>query len=410
MATGTNIQTTSSSDISTTMQTYYDKRLLQNMKPKLVHQAHGQKRQIPKGTGKTVQFRKWTPFPAITDALNEGVTPTSQTLIQTEVTATVTQHGGYVEGSDLLNLTAIDPVLDETTELMGDQGGLSIDTIVRDVMAATTNVQYANSKTSRDQLERTDKLDTTEIRKAVRTLKNNKAKPFMRNGRPFYYAIVDPDSTYDLQDDTKWLAVSEYQKGENIENGEIGKLFGCVFIETTNAKKYENDGDLSEGSANLTAASLSTLTVTLDEVLTSDDATALAGRTVIVKDISADPDVWEVVEIDSAAAGTAGTATITLTEAPSFTIAAGDIFYPDGAGADGDDISATLVFGKEAYGVIDVANENSGNVRNIIKPKGSAGATDPLDQRWTSGWKVEAFVSKILQPAWIVKIEHGYSR
>lgn len=408
MAIGTNVQTTASEGISTSMQTYYNKRLIQNMKPKLVHQRFGQKKQIPKNGGKVVQFRKWSPFPALTSALTEGVTPTGQSLTQTEITATLEQYGGYVEGTDLLDLTAIDPALDDATELLGDQGGLSIDHVVRDVMAATTSVQYANSKTSRDQLLRTDKLTTTEVRKAVRTLKKNKAKAFMRNGRPFFYAIVDEDSAYDLQDDAKWLAVAEYQQAEKIENGEIGKLYGCVFIETTEAKKY-NAEDLSGASASLTVASISSTTITIDEALSASEATALADRTIIVYDTSGE--VWETVEVSEAAAGAAGSATITVDAVPSgFTVADGDVLYPGEAGAAGDEISATLVFGKEAYGVIDVANENSGNVRNIIKPKGSGGATDPLDQRWTSAWKVEAMVAKILQPAWIVKVEHGYSR
>lgn len=67
------IQTTNL--LSTSMQTYYDKRLVQNMKPRLVHQSYGQKRQIPRNGGKTVNFRKFSPFAAATDPLTEGVTP-----------------------------------------------------------------------------------------------------------------------------------------------------------------------------------------------------------------------------------------------------------------------------------------------------------------------------------------------
>ena len=53
--------------------------------------------------------------------------------------------------------------------------------------------------------------------------------------------------------------------------------------------------------------------------------------------------------------------------------------------------------------------ENSSNVKSIIKPAGSAGSSDPLDQISTVGWKVEAFTAKILQQSWMVRIESGFS-
>ena len=399
------IQTTDS--LSTSMQTYYDKRLVQNMKPRLVHQSYGQKRQIPKNGGKTVNFRKFSPFAAATDPLTEGVTPDGQDLEITAVNAELEQYGEYVMGSDLLDLTAVDPVLDETTELLGDQAGLSVDHIVRDVICKGTNVQYANGKATRDQLLVTDKLTTIEIRKAVRTLKNNKAKPFIRNGKPYYYAIIDPDTAYDLMDDERWQNVADYQQGEKVENGEIGKLFGCIFVESTEAKKL-TAADLSESNRNLTVASYDALTVTLSEALSPTDADSLAERTILLKDMSANPVVWEAVTVASANSGEAGSATIVLDSAPSFTPEADDLIYPGEAGVDGLTVNGTLVFGKDAYGVVDI--EGEGTVKNIIKPKGSAGTTDPLDQRWTSGWKVEGFAAAILQPAWIVRIEHGFSQ
>jgi len=408
------IQTTGS--LSASMQTYYDKRLIQNMKPRLVHQSYGQKRQIPRNGGKTVNFRKFSPFPAATEPLTEGVTPDGQDLEITSVTVELAQYGEYVMGSDLLDLTAVDPVLDETTELLGDQAGLSVDHIVRDVICRGTNVQYANGKATRDQLQAADKLTTTEIRKAVRTLKNNNAKPFIRNGKPYYYAIIDPDTAYDLMDDERWQNVADYQQGEKVENGEIGKLFGCIFVESTEAKKF-----VAEDLILSTNGSKRTLTVTdsngwdsverkltIQEKLTAGEAECLIGREILVK--------GEHAVIADAAAGEANSAFLILQgndTNPPLSNAASDNYdraaiYPGEAGAEGITVNGTLVFGKDAYGVVDI--EGEGTVKNIIKPKGSAGTTDPLDQRWTSGWKVEGFAAATLQPAWIVRIEHGFSQ
>lgn len=75
-----------------------------------------------------------------------------------------------------------------------------------------------------------------------------------------------------------------------------------------------------------------------------------------------------------------------------------------GAGAASIDVYATLILGANAYGIVDVAD--SQNARMIYKGLGSAGSADPLDQRQTLGWK-EYFITKILNDAFMVRIEHA---
>lgn len=308
--------TTGSAGLSPSMQTYYDKKLIKDMKPKLVHCNYGQKRPIPRNAGKTVKFRKYTPFEAATTPLTEGVTPDGHAITQTEISASVAQYGDYVRVTDLLDMTAVDPVISDSVELNADQAALTLDTVVREVMCAGTNVMYANG-TSRADVAAGNILTTTLIRKAVRTLKKAKARPFYRNGKPYFYAIVGPDTVYDLQSDENWLKVSQYQQAEKIENGEIGKLFGVVFIETTESKIFAT------------------------------------------------------------------------------------------AGAPKADVACTLMFGADAYGLIDIAG--SGAAKTIVKTFQSGGTEDPLEQRSTIAWKVPAFCAKILQQTWMLRIEHGIS-
>ncbi len=75
----------------------------------------------------------------------------------------------------------------------------------------------------------------------------------------------------------------------------------------------------------------------------------------------------------------------------------------EGAGAAGIDVHATLIMGRDFYGVTRISGEA---MRNIVKPLGSAGTADPLDQRATSGWKA-TFVAKILNDDFGVRIEHA---
>jgi len=72
-----------------------------------------------------------------------------------------------------------------------------------------------------------------------------------------------------------------------------------------------------------------------------------------------------------------------------------------GLGAGSIDVYCTLVFGANAYGISRVSGEA---MKNIVKPLGSAGSADPLDQRATSGWKA-TFVAKILNEDFIQRIE-----
>lgn len=74
-----------------------------------------------------------------------------------------------------------------------------------------------------------------------------------------------------------------------------------------------------------------------------------------------------------------------------------------GAGSGGADVYRTLIIGRDFYGITRITGET---LRNIVKPLGSAGTADPLEQRATSGWKV-TFVAKILNNAFGVVVYHG---
>lgn len=74
-----------------------------------------------------------------------------------------------------------------------------------------------------------------------------------------------------------------------------------------------------------------------------------------------------------------------------------------GAGAAAIDVYATLILAKYAYGV---SRLSGAALQNIVKPVGSAGSSDPLDQRETSGWKA-SLTACILNDAFMVRIEHA---
>lgn len=307
-----NTNVTTDGGLTAEMKTFYDKTLIRYAGPELVHDQFGQKKPIPKNGGKTIEFRAYKPLPKATKALTEGVTPQGQKLSVSKITAEVKQYGGYVELSDVLILTAIDNNLAEATRILGQQAGQTLDTITREVLSAGTNVQYAGAKSQRSAITKDDVLKVDEIKKAVRTLKGKNAKKI--DG--YYVAIIHPDTEYDLMKDPEWVDASKYAGSTQIFNGEIGKLYGVRFVESTEAK------------------------------------------------------IWNTGE--------------------------GEAAVP---------IYSTLVLGADAYGVTEITG---GGLETIVKPLGSGGTADPLNQRATVGWKGMK-TAEILVEEYMVRIEHASS-
>ena len=131
MQKGKKMSTVTTTTLSAEMKTFYDMRLIDEASPMLVHEQFGQKRPIPQGGGKTVNFRRFSPLAKATTALTEGVTPSGSSLSVSSISAIVAQYGDYVVQSDVLELTAVDNTILETTKLLGRQAGLTMDTIVR---------------------------------------------------------------------------------------------------------------------------------------------------------------------------------------------------------------------------------------------------------------------------------------
>ena len=80
------------------------------------------------------------------------------------------------------------------------------------------------------------------------------------------------------------------------------------------------------------------------------------------------------------------------------------VIYPGEGGAEGCAVYGCLFVGKGAYGVVDL---NDGT-EVIVKPRGSSGTADPLDQRSSVGWK-GVHAAAILYDEYIVRVECGSS-
>lgn len=195
---------------------------------------------VPKGEGKTVVWNRYTNPSAKTTALTEGTDPTPSGLSATLVSATVAQYGNYEQITDILDLTSIDNSIASAIDLLAYEAALSIDTVIRNVLDDTTSIVYASGVANRTSIAATNVATVADIRKVVRELKSNNARP-MEDGA--YAAVIHPDVEYDLQGDSNWQAAVIYTPNvSRLYNGEVGKLYGVRFLNSTQAPILTNSG------------------------------------------------------------------------------------------------------------------------------------------------------------------------
>lgn len=236
--------TTETGSLSAEMKTFYEKRLLDQAEPLLVHNQFGDKYPIPANNGKKIEFRKYSALPKALTALTEGVTPAGNSLNVTTVEGTVKQYGDWIQLSDMLQMTAIDNNVVQATKLLSSQAGRTLDTVTREVLAGGTNVIYApkvvdgaeTEVLSRSTLTPECVLTPFVVMRAAATLEAMNTPKI--NGS--YVLITHPYCRETLQESPGWVDVVKYKEGNNTFSGEIGKI-GDVRVVTTSEAKVIND-------------------------------------------------------------------------------------------------------------------------------------------------------------------------
>ncbi len=383
--------------LSAEMKTFYDKTLITLAGANLIHEQFAQKRPIPKGGGKTIEFRKFSKLPKALKPITEGVTPAGNKLSVSAVSCTVDQYGDYIEQTDLLELTAIDNTIVEATKELASQAGLTLDTVVRNELMGGTNVMYAPEVTdgketeilSRADITKNCKLRVKDIFKAAAQLKAVNAPKIDGS----YVAIIHPYAAYDLMQEAgeQWIGISKYVNPENILKGEIGTLGGVRFVESTEAKIYGPE-KISDDISRLTvktAVTSQSAKVAVEEVLTA----GTFSKPVAVYCAGAENTVTGIENSGGVSYILLGTAVSSLK--------AGDTVCGRGGGKDGTAVFCTLFLGENAYGVTDI---EGGGLEHIVKQKGYG--NDPLNQRSSVGWKATKVAKRLLEE-YMLRVESG---
>lgn len=401
-------------DLSPEMKTFYSKHLIDNAQPYLAYDQFGVKYPIPKGGGKTIEMRRFSPLKKALKPLTEGATPIGNKLDVKFITATVQQFGDYIEHSDMLEMTAIDPIIVTSLDLLSSQSGRTLDTVTREIVCAGSNKSFApkinadGTKTEvllRENVTTACRLTPEVIRKGVAKLKRHNATPI--NG--YFVAVIHPDVACDIMGDREWIDAHQYTNVENIYEGEIGRYAKVRFVESTEAKiigpAFFWGDDHTGGACRLTLHTALDTTgstnIVVTEAISDAEAKELNDRITGGETVKMYVGGKEA-EIASVTAGTGGVAKFT-TKAAVKDVPKGAVVCGYGAGADGSAIYCTMLLAANAYGVTEI--EGMG-LEHIVKQKGSAGTADPLNQRSTVGWKATKTAERLVEE-YMLRIEHS---
>ena len=238
----------------------------------------------------------------------------------------------WVELTDEVQVESYDPILSEITSLLGEQVGLSIDTMVRNALISGATAAYSGGQSAITSLAYPDhKISYQDIVQQIAALMGANAI-YAENGK--FMVIIHPHTFATIMQDAVFVNLfTQETDASAIRNGKMGSLMQCDFYISSNA--YES-ADAGSGSNDVYGA-----------LFIGDDAFATAGFTGL--------------KANTADSGGAG--------------------YDNNSG------------------------KKVAPIKVIVKPLGSGGTEDPLDQRGTAGWKASLDI-EILQSAWIRNLYH----
>ncbi len=235
------MSTTTSSNPAN-LHVYYSKQWLDVLHPKLVLYQFAEKTKLPKGGGKQVKWLRYSRISSSTNPLAEGITPNPTAITTQNVTATVQQYGEFVRVSDFFEMTAIDPVLENVTELLGEAASESIEDLIVAELDGSGAIQRVNDRAANSDILSTDVLVMKELIEAMLTLKVDKV-PAHKMGK--YVAVLSPSCEYDMMVEKNqggWLDLGQFalRDEKKLKTGELGEAYGLKFF---SSDKMTNTAD-----------------------------------------------------------------------------------------------------------------------------------------------------------------------
>lgn len=366
---------------------------------------------------KKLQLRRWAPLQAHTTPLAEGIPPKSDKGSMETYEIEAYAYGRYMEFTDRVDLDVIDPVIATYTKEYSIVAVETLDLLAREALISVANQDFANqaasfkalsveSATGADGVTRNVHGPAIEdLRLIVLSMKKALVRPRL-NGK--FQVICSPEFIYDLINDPYVEKFMKYNQSTSpmYESGGLVPMFDMEFSETMASL---NSGEYTDANGKRwlrlfrhNGTKFEYISVREDyqvggaNILNTDGGYIQDART--GKDASYFPDVhqWNIAGFNAVTAGTAAGVT------------AGTLSAASGAGCDatgyaviaantamnasGDwkelKVHHCIILGKDA--LIRTGMSGQDNAQMYVKPKGSAGVIDPIDQRQSIGFKINS--------------------
>ncbi len=227
--------------MSATIKALYERRLLARAFPRLIHGRWGTIATLSQYG--SYELRRYESLGLISTTLTEGGTPDEQSAPSiTTVTMSPAWYGAWVSYTDKLQMQAYDPVISQISGILGEQAGLSIDTLLRnDMVSGSTRLGGATGLVAQGSIAAsTDKFTYAMFVRAVAKLETNNALPvegdkFVCVMHPMTWACAMQDATF----------VGLFQKAtgdDTIRTGYIGSILRCNLYVSSNSKIFTGAG------------------------------------------------------------------------------------------------------------------------------------------------------------------------
>ena len=219
-------------DISQAMQDYFSRELLDTIEKTVVLDQFAVKSPLPaKGGGRNMTFFRYLEGDSSNvTALTEGATPNTKALELEKVEVDLEQYGQVLSISDIADATALFNNIEQATLRIGRDSALHLDSIIRaELFSNVTNVTNIFSGSTTSWGTSITAADASDWLDAATALKINAPTP-LDGG---FIAIVGPQQARDLLADSEWQEAHHYAEPQARLRGEIGRMHGVRFIETT---------------------------------------------------------------------------------------------------------------------------------------------------------------------------------
>ena len=338
---------------------FYDKQLLDTIRldeSQFVFYRLANTTPIQNGA-KKLQIRRWAPLQAHTEPLTEGVPPMSDKGSMESYEIDTFSYGRYMEFTDRVDFEVIDPVIAHYTKEYSIVAMETLDLLAREALTTVAQAAYANNKANFASLEIGDVPSLNDLRIIALSLKKQLVKP--RNGNR-YMVIGTPDFFFDMIDDAlvqKYMTINQTTKGFYDDMGPIPPMFGLEFYETMHI----------DDSGEYTTATDTYLRVVDD-----------SGSTPAYQNL--DATTYRVAAADNYVRDSrTGQKASYIPNLTTWNIPTG---YRELK------VHRIFVLGADCLTRTEIAGH--GNAKMYVKPLGSAGVLDPINQRQSIGFKIDS--------------------